>query len=141
MELFDVVNSLFGSDKKWESVGKADKSRNFFMVNRFMSIQFPVQAHEFNHTKVVPNLVLDWWHSALGPKFGKTPKWVFTSVGKKEQNKSSQKIPNFQEVEDFIRERNQLSKRQLQELKQFFPTAYHDWMKSLSQQMGKENQK
>lgn len=141
MELFDVVKAIFGPSKIWESVGKADKVRNFFMVNRFMAIQFPNQAHEFNNTKIVPEQVLNWWHSVLSPKFGKAPKWIYTPTSKKDQKKSDQKSQNFQEVEDFIRYRYELSKRQLQELKQFFPTEYHDWMKSLSQQMGKENQK
>jgi hypothetical protein len=139
MELFDVVKSIFGPEKTWNSVGKADKTRNFFMVNRIMSIQFPLQAHEFNHTKVVPDLVVNWWRSALSPKFNKAPGWIFTSTSKKESNKSTQKIKNFEVVEDFIRTRYQISKRELGEMKQFFPEQYHDWLNLLSQQLGTEN--
>jgi len=141
MELFDVVKAVFGPSKAWESVGKADKVRNFFMVNRFMAIQFPVQANEFNNTRIVPEHVLNWWHSALSPKFGKAPKWIFTSVSKKDSSKSTKKVQNFDLVEDFVRLKFELGKRDLLELKQFYPEQYHDWLKSLSQQMGIENTK
>ena len=47
MELFDVVKKIFEKkEAKWAEVAKVDKSRNFFMLNRIMSIQFPVQANQ-----------------------------------------------------------------------------------------------
>ena len=59
MELFDIVKTIFKSDKDWKNVGRNDKVRNFFMINRIMSIQFPTQANQFNHTKILPRPVVD----------------------------------------------------------------------------------
>ena len=53
MELFDVIKTIF-KKKDWEDVGRNDKVRNFFMINRIMSIQWPIQANQFNHTKISP---------------------------------------------------------------------------------------
>jgi len=135
MELFDIIKCIFKSDKDWEAVGRNDKNRNFFMTNRIMSIQFPVQAHQFNQIKITPDLVLDWWHSALGNKLKTPPKWIFTSTIKKEQKKT-EKENKFDDVEIFIRQKFELSKRELQELKTFFPTEYLSWVKSIQEQIG-----
>jgi hypothetical protein len=66
MQLFDIVKLIFNNkEKEWKSVSKIDKSRNFFMINRIMAIQFPVQANQFNKLKIVPAPVVDWWHQTL----------------------------------------------------------------------------
>jgi hypothetical protein len=135
MELFDIVKCIFKSDKEWEAVGRNDKNRNFFMTNRIMSIQFPVQAQQFNHVKISPDLVLDWWHSALGNKFKSPPKWIFTSTIKKQQDKV-EKDKKFEDVEFFICQKFELSKRELNELKTFFPLEYSKWMLSIQEQIG-----
>jgi hypothetical protein len=80
-------------------------------------------------------LVLDWWHSALGNKLKTPPKWIFTSTIKKEQKKT-EKENKFDDVEIFIRQKFELSKRELQELKTFFPTEYLSWVKSIQEQIG-----
>ena len=58
MDLFDVIKTIFKKGKAWDEVGKNDKVKNFFMINRIMSVQFPVQANQFNHTKVSPTTIL-----------------------------------------------------------------------------------
>jgi len=76
MQLFDIIKLIFNNKaNEWKAVGKIDKSRNFFMINRIMSIQFPVQANQFNKMKIVPAPVVDWWHGTLqqgfpNPQFG-----------------------------------------------------------------------
>ena len=74
MELFDIVKNIFSKNKRsWDSVGKNDKVRNFFMINRIMSIQFPVQANQFNKMRVTPHFVVDWWRDTLSNRFSKPP--------------------------------------------------------------------
>ena len=137
MELFDLVKTVFKKDKDWDTVSKNDKSRNFFMTNRIMSIQFPLHAHLFNHVKISPDLVLDWWHSFLGNKNNTAPKWIFTSTIKKE-TKKTEKSKGFEEIEDFVCKKFEVSSRELNELKTFFPEEYDKWMKSLSEQIGSQ---
>lgn len=137
MELFDLIKTVFKKDKDWDAVSKNDKSRNFFMTNRIMSIQFPLHAHLFNHVKISPDLVLDWWHSFLGNKNNTAPKWIFTSTIKKE-TKKTEKSKGFEEIEDFVCKKFEVSSRELNELKTFFPEEYDKWMKSLSEQIGSQ---
>jgi len=137
MQLFDIIKVMFSSKpKEWESVGKNDKSRNFFMINRIMGIQFPVQANQFNKLKVVPGPVINWWHDTLSHRFKKPPSdWIYAKTNKKESVKSD-KIKDFDQIEDFIRNRYNVSKRDLDDIKKFYPQRYLSWLEDISDQVG-----
>ena len=137
MELFDVIKNIFKGKKEWETVGKNDKVRNFFMINRIMSIQFPIQSNQFNHTKVSPAPVVNWWHDTLSPRYSsKSPSWIFTKTKKKEtiDTKKPDQI-DYSEAEEFIRSRFEISKREISELKKFYPEKYESWIKEISSQL------
>jgi hypothetical protein len=139
MELFDIIKRIFDKKKPlWDEIPKNDKIRNFFMVNRIMSINFPVQANQFNKLKITPNQVVDWWHDTLSTRFTKAPSWVYTQTkksGSKKSDKSSQ-THNFEEVERFISQKMEISMKDLKQLKTFYPDKYASWMESISVQVG-----
>lgn len=137
MQLFDLIKKMF-SDKNWDDVGKNDKSRNFFMTNRIMSINFPVQANKFNHLKVIAPPVIDWWHKTLINLYTKPPYWIYTKTKKKEPQVSSGN-KDYTEIECFIREKYEISKRDLSSLKKFYPEKYKEWVKNIGDQMGIKN--
>jgi hypothetical protein len=134
MDLFDLIKKMF-SDKDWDSIGKYDKAKNFFMINRIMSINFPVQANQFNGLKINPPSVIDWWHGTLINLYTKPPYWIYTKTKKKETKKLESK-KDYSEIELFIREKYQVSKRDLNELKKFYPEKYESWIKDISEQLG-----
>jgi len=136
MDLFDVIKTIFKKGKAWEEVGKNDKVKNFFMINRIMSVQFPIQANQFNHTKVSPRPVIDWWHDTMSNYYSKTPPWIFTKTKKKE-GKDEKKVDfsDYEETEKFIMKRFEVSKRELLELKKFYPQKYESWLKELDSQI------
>jgi hypothetical protein len=136
MQLFDLVKFIFSNNKKkWEEIGSYDKAKNFFMVNRIMSTQFPLQANQFNKIKIVPQHVIDWWHDSLSNVFSKPPVWIYTKTRKKDPvEKESSK--NYEDTERFIRDRYQLSIRDLEQLKKFYPDKYNKWVKEVSEQLG-----
>jgi hypothetical protein len=82
MELFDVVNSLF-SKTEWKKVSRYDKDRNFFMINRFISIGLPKQASMFNSKYIPKEHVLDYWNRTLSRLYSTIPSWIFTKGQKK----------------------------------------------------------
>ena len=136
MQLFDIVKLIFTTKpKEWKSVGKIDKSRNFFMINRIMAIQFPVQANQFNKLKVIPAPVVDWWHDTLSSRFSRPPQWLYTKTNKKESVKKEEN-KNLEEIEGFIRDKYAVSTRDLQTLKNFYPEKYEKWIKDVSEQIG-----
>lgn len=136
MELFDIIKTIFKSDKEWSKVKSIDKSRNFFMVNRIMSIQFPIQANQFNHTKISPKHVVDWWQGNLSKHFSRTPEWIYTKTKKSGQIES--KRDDFlldEDTEKFILQRFEISKREIQELQKFHPEKFEKWASSIKEQL------
>lgn len=136
MQLFDLVKNIFSiNEKVWKSVGRIDKSRNFFMVNRIMSIQFPIQANQFNKLRVTPPPVVDWWRDTLSHRFSKPPAWIYTKT-KKVEKVDSPKQKDSVEVETFIREKYKISRRDLLQLKEFYPERYDAWISDVAEQTG-----
>ena len=136
MELFDIVKSVFKSDKEWNKVSRNDKVRNFFMTNRIMSIQFPIQANQFNHTKVLPRPVSDWWHDTLSKYYTKMPGWIFTKTKKSKKKKvTTDEYEIDSTVINFVKQRFETSQRELDELKKFYPDKYKSWMLSIKEQL------
>lgn len=137
MQLFDIVKNIFSANNKtWDSVGRIDKSRNFFMVNRIMSIQFPVQANQFNRMRIIPGPVVDWWRNTLSSRYSKPPSWIYTKTKKTNTEEKSKESKNFDDVELFIREKYSVSKRELSDIKNFYPDRYNSWISDISEQLG-----
>lgn len=105
------------------------------MVNRIMSIQFPVQANQFNKLKVTPPPVVDWWRDTLSHRFSKPPVWIYTKT-KKVEKKEEVQIKESPEVEAFIRDRYKVSKRDLLQIKEFYPDRYQAWLADVAEQTG-----
>ena len=136
MQLFDVIKLIFNNKpKEWKSVGKIDKSRNFFMINRIMAIQYPVQANQFNKLKIVPAPVVDWWHNTLSARFSKPPLWLYTKTKKAESIKGED-IKTSELIESFIRDKYRVSKRDIETIKKFYPDRYALWVSDISDQTG-----
>lgn len=137
MELFTLIKNIFSSDDKvWKTVGKFDKSKNIFMVNRIMSIQFPIQANQFNKLKVVSPPVVDWWRDNLSHRYSKPPTWIYTKTKKLEKQKPDS-VKELPDIEDLIREKYKITKKDLLQLKSFYPERYQKWISDIAEQIGR----
>lgn len=136
MELFDVIKKIFTQNERdWKSVGRNDKARNFFMINRIMAIQYPIQANQFNKLKINPSFVVDWWHNTLSQRYSKSPGWIFTKTKKNQKSQNKEETIDS-EIEDFIRSKFEVSKRDLFYLNTFYPDRYKDWTRDIAEQLG-----
>jgi hypothetical protein len=132
MELFDILKCFF-TQKKWDEVSKIDKGKNFFMINRIMSISFPLQANAFNNTKIDPVSVIDYWRSTLNIKYKTVPGWFYTATIKRD------KVKNFtppEDVAEIVKAKYEISNREIAELSKFYPKEFKDFCKSISEQIG-----
>lgn len=140
MELFDVIKNIFSQDqKKWTQISKNDKSRNFFMINRIMAIQFPHIANKFNKIKINPDATIDWWRKNLSSRYTKTPTWIYTKTVKKENKIKKDPLASWENIELFVRDRYNVSKRDLSDLRRFYPERYNLWMNDIADQIGVKN--
>lgn len=89
MELFDLTKILFDRNSDWSKVSMKDKSSHFFMVNRFMSINFPMQANILNRKQINPVVGMDIWRSTMTRLYTKPPFWIYTKTNKKKKKTAS----------------------------------------------------
>jgi len=114
MDLFDLIKKIFDRGSKWDSIKAYDKSKNFFMVNRFMSINFPMQANLFNNRHIVSSTAVDSWKDVLNRLFTKPPSWMYTKTKKKETT-GSKKHPEKASIHEWMR-LNGLSKKDFESM-------------------------
>lgn len=131
MELFDILKAFF-SDKNWQDVTKQEKAKNFFMINRIMSISLPLQANAFNNTKIDPVSVIDFWKFTLNTKYKTPPLWFFTKSNKKEKKKE---YTPKEEVSDLIRFKFEISNREIKELLYYYPIDFKKFCESIEEQI------
>lgn len=128
MSPFDIIKSFHS--KGWDKIKDREKSRNFFMINRIMSIQYPIQASAFNHIKIQPDRTIDWWRDSICKIYKNSPKWIFTQTikgGKKEVEKIDE------EVLQFIKEKYNISSREIKEIQDFYPEKFKKWIKEIKE--------
>lgn len=131
IQLFDYIKLVFSKDEKsWKALKNTDKSRNFFMLNRFMSIQFPVQSSFLSHYKIDPVAVSDYWHRTMSSKFSTTPKWIYAKTKKKADKEKELNLPSNEMIRWYC-ERNEISRRDFDENVKFFGDNFLSEIRSL----------
>lgn len=99
VELFDFVKlSFIATDKQWSELNDSDKSRNFFMMNRFLSIKFPVQVSVLSHMRINAPSTMDYWHMTLSKLFKSVPPWIYAKTKKKAVEDKKKNLPSEQMV-------------------------------------------
>lgn len=86
-ELFDVINCMFSKPAEFKKLSMNERGKHFFMIQRFMSIKYPIQASFMNHTKINPAQVVTYWQESIGKMYSKTPTWMYAKVNKKKAAK------------------------------------------------------
>jgi len=131
MKLFEYINVMFSSPNKWSQLKAYDKVKNSFMINRFMSIKFPIQANLFNKLKIDSVGVAESWRM-VASKFNRVPGWIYTRVRKTKKEKVWEPT---QEAIDFYLKINEIGKREYEEAMKFYPVAMKVTMLALEKQI------
>lgn len=92
MELFEITKAMFGDTNNYGEATKGDKRKNFFMIQRRMAIQHPMQAQALNGLKINQEEAIDIWQRFLKKKYNKTPFWMYTKGVKKVKEEKEAKI-------------------------------------------------
>lgn len=122
MQLFELTKILFSSPTQWASVSRGDKKKNHFMVNRLMSIQYPLQAQAFNNLKINPVSTLDSWQKFLSKMYNKVPYWMYTKGAKKKKEEKQKKLNIKESTILLYAKKNNLDLKSVRDSIKFFPT-------------------
>ena len=61
-ELIDVFNALIKNRDKWVSITDEEKSKNFFIINRYFSKIYPDKAQLLNSKNIDKVMAMDTWY-------------------------------------------------------------------------------
>lgn len=124
---FDIIKAFYS--KEWNKISDRDKSRNLFMVNRICSIYYPLQANSFNNIKIQGDKVVDFWKIFIKHHNKTVPSWIWTKTSKKAKEKEKKEYK--EEVITFIKDKYNISNREIEELKIFFPSKFNNFYKEI----------
>lgn len=91
MELFDTLAIMFESPHRWGEISNYDKRKHFFMINRMMSIQYPLHANMLQNLKVNQIDVVNFWFSFISKQYNRKPSWLYTKTNKKKKTTAPKK--------------------------------------------------
>ena len=131
LELFDFVKVMFTNPKKYSEIKNSDKSRHYFMIQRFMSIQHPTTAQQLNRVGVNPWAVVDLWQ-LVASRFNRVPGWIYTKTKKVATEKTWKPDP---EIAKIWMKRTGLGERDLKDLIKFKPDEMKKLFSSLEKQI------
>ena len=117
MELFDFVKVLFTDPKKYSELKNSEKSRHFFMTQRFMSIQHPLTAQQLNRVGMNSWAIMDLWQ-IVASRFKRVPGWIYTKTKKASSEKNWKPDP---EIAKIWMQKNEVGERELKESIRFYP--------------------
>jgi hypothetical protein len=131
IQLFDYIKLIFSrNEKDWKALSSADKSRNFFMLNRFMAIKHPYQASYLSHYKIDPVAVSDYWHRIMSAQFSNTPNWIYAKTVKKKDIEKKLDLPSNEMIKWYC-EKNEMSRKDFDQHVKFFGETFVKELKTL----------
>lgn len=126
--LFDYINMLFKHPAQFTNLKPYEKGKNFFMMNRFFAMGFPIQSQMFNHLKINTAEATQYWCDSLSKIFNSTPGWIYSTL-KKAKNKKEVKKREIPVNETTIIEyckRFRCCKKDIIDAMNFFPDKMKD---------------
>lgn len=91
MNLFELIKALF-DPRAWKKVTNGDKKKNYFMINRMLSINYPIHAQAFNRLNIDPVSVVNFWQNFMSNLYHRTPFWIYTKGAKKHKEAKEKKL-------------------------------------------------
>lgn len=132
-KLFDFIKIMFTNSKHYSKIKQLNKKRHHFMVNRFMSIKFPANAQLFNINGINGANVIDSWQKVTS-RFNKVPFWIYTKTKSSKKNIKDKYQPSEEALRLYM-EKNEIGKREIEELKQFNKEQFYSDLKKLENQI------
>lgn len=132
-KLFDFIKIMFTKPDHYNKLKNFSKKRHHFMVNRFMSIQHPSTANLFNINGIDGGRVIDCWHKVTS-RFNRVPGWIYTKTKNTNKNTKEKYQPSEEALRIYM-EKNEIGKREIEELKNFCKEELYQDLKTLENQI------
>jgi hypothetical protein len=117
---YHFLEMLFTNRAFYKEVTAKQKSDNFFMINRILSIEFPLMANKLNVNGIDPVTAVDAWYYFIAAKNYKSmPRWVWTKFSSAHKKEKSKVFLIDKKIIKYFLTKNQISERELNEMIEF----------------------
>lgn len=110
LQLFDFIKIVFEDPTAYKKISNYEKSKFFFMLNRYMAITYPQPASMFNMMHVDPVSATDYWQRNMSKLFRKMPNWIYVKTAKDKTAKKN--YPSDQAITMYLNKK-EMSRRDL----------------------------
>jgi len=121
MELFDFIKIIFVDPEKYSAITPGEKRKQYSMINRRFSIQYPMQANALQHLKINQAAVVDFWQNFLRKQYRQLPGWIYTKGVKKLQETKEKKQNVSNELINEYSKTFKIDRKSIVESLEFFP--------------------
>lgn len=128
MELFEFIRVIFEDPQRYKKLKPYEKSKFFFMLNRYMAITYPMQANMFNMLNVDPVAATDYWQRNMSKLFRKMPNWIYVKTAKDKTAKKN--YPSDEAIKMYLN-KMEMSKRDLQYAEKLYGMIVYEPMLKL----------
>ena len=132
MQLFDLVKVMFTNPKRYEELKNSDKSKNHFMIQRFMAINWPSESQKMNRNGINGIGVIDTWQFVTS-RFKRVPGWIYTKT-KKTKVQESLEFKYSEELVEIYLKVNEISRRDFDLLTKMYPQVMQDYFTKMKLQ-------
>ena len=107
---FDVLDIMFsGNESLYKTVTKKDKERNFFIINRRLSIGYPIQAFKLSAIGIDSESAIDCWWQITKKWNGRKPRWYFLKTDKEKKELKSVEIKYTDRAKEYYINSNNIT--------------------------------
>jgi len=117
LSYFDVMQYMV--NKQYHTLSKTERTKNFFMFNRWMSIKYPTQANFINHRNVNTEKSMDFWNIFISRQMNSVPNWFYTKAIKSKTDEKSWYPKNQEILTKYLQYKEMPSKTFNQYIKDF----------------------
>ncbi len=121
MDLFDFIKIIFTNPTEYLKVPHGEKRKNFFMIQRRMSINYPLQANVLQHTKINQSAVIDFWQWFVRKQYKQVPSWMYIKGVKKSQETKEKKINVSQKLISEYAKYFKIDRKSIVDALEFYP--------------------
>lgn len=120
MDLFKFLPGYFSDSREYDALNNNERSKFFFMTNRFMAIKFPHLANVFNHLEINSGQAIHSWHD-LVKKSGAIPGWLWSGIKGKKAKEAAKPIDCSNELELLYCQVNDITYKEFNRLVELYP--------------------
>ena len=135
--LFDYINMLFQQPKKFTELPPYTKGKNFFMMQRFFSINYPIQAQMLNHVKINGAEACQYWCDTLSRMYNRTPVWIYSTLKgtkKAKQEKKKELVVEETTIAEYCK-RTMRARKEIEDAMKYFPDEMTQELKEFEQML------